>query len=136
MISATAVNNSIQSVSYNSISSGMQNGTDKVYVPVKPSNVVYTQFDYVSGVAAKPNQAGVTVSKVQILNSLIDQLVSMKAYPKIDSSKDFPLDDKRIDVLIDSFQTKLQTTIQTAQATGYGLAGATPEPGVLFTVDA
>lgn len=136
MISATAVNNSIQSVSYNSIASGMQNGTDKVYVPVKPSNVVYTQFSYVSGVAAKPNQAGVTVSKVQILNSLIDQLVSMKAYPKIDSSKDFPLDDKRIDVLIDSFQTKLQTTIQTAQATGYGLAGATPEPGVLFTVDA
>lgn len=136
MISATAVNNSIQSVSYNSISSGMKNGTDKVYVPVKPSNVVYTQFDYVSGVAAKPNQAGVTVSKVQILNSLIDQLVSMKAYPKIDSSKDFPLDDKRIDVLIDSFQTKLQTTIQTAQATGYGLAGATPEPGILFTVDA
>jgi len=132
MITAASVNNSLPTVSYSSVASG---NNDKLYVPVKPVNVVYTQFDHVAGVAAKPNQAGVTVSKVQILNSLIDQLVSMKAFPKVDSD-DLMLDDKKIDVLIDSFQNKLQTTIQTAQATGYGLAGATPDVGALFSLDA
>ena len=132
MVDAVSVNNNISSVSFQNAS----NGSDKVYVPVRPANVVYSQLEHVSGVAARENQMGVTVSKVQILNSLIDQLISMRAFPNLDSSKEAPLNEKQIDVLIDSFQMKLQTTIQVAKATGYGLAGATPDVGVLFTLDA
>lgn len=109
-------------------------GTSKLYVPVKPAMVIYSQFDHVSGVAAKPNQQGIPVSKVRILNSLIDQLHSMKANPKVDV-KQGEFTDKQLDVLIDHFQSKLQTTIQVAQVTGYGLAGVAPQAGALFSLD-
>lgn len=121
----------INSYTYNNVVSG----TSKLYVPVKPAMVIYSQFDHVSGVAARPNQQGLPVSKVRILNSLIDQLHTMKANPKV-NVKDGEFTDKQLDVLIEHFQTKLQTTIQTAQATGYGLAGAAPQVGMIFSLDA
>ena len=126
MVNSLAVN----SYSYNSVVSG----GSKLYVPVKPAMVIYSQFDHVAGVAAKPNQQGIPVSKVQILNSIIDQLSSIKASPKLEV-KNGEMTDKQLDVLIEHFQTKLQTTIQTAQATGYGLAGAAPQAGALFSID-
>lgn len=126
MVTSLGINN----YSYNNVISG----SSKIYVPVKPAMVIYSQFDHVAGFAAKPNQQGVSVSKVRILNSIIDQLSTMKANPKLDF-KNSDLSEKQLDVLIDQFQSKLQTTIQTAEATGYGLAGATPQPGALFSLD-
>ena len=70
------------------------------------------------------------------VNSLIDQLVSMNALPKIDSTKDKPLSSNQIDSMITEFKSKLETAIQTAQSTGYGLSGAAPQPGTLFSIDA
>ena len=43
--------------SYNGIASGGASG--KLYVPVNPANVIYAQFDHISGVAAKKGQHGV-----------------------------------------------------------------------------
>ncbi|MBQ0050686.1 MAG: hypothetical protein KBT11_01325, partial [Treponema sp.] len=63
----SAVSLNVNSYSYNAIASG---GSGKLYVPVKPSNVIYSHFEHVAGVAAKPNQQGVSISKIQILNSL------------------------------------------------------------------
>ena len=127
----------VNSISINSINSysisGVLAGSNKLYVPVKPAMVIYSQFDHVAGYAARPNQAGVSVSKVQILNSLIDQLATMKGTPKLDV-KSQQLSEKQIDGLIDTLQTKLQTTMQVAEATGYGLAGVAPEAGMLFSV--
>ena len=110
-------------------------GSGKLYVPVKPSNVIYSHFDHVSGVAAKGNQNGVSVSKIQILNSLLNQLISMKAKPKLDAKAE-NMSDSQLDALIQSTQTKIQTNIQIANATGYGLAGVAPQPGAIFTIDA
>lgn len=132
MVTAASVNTSMNTVPY-TVTIG---GHDKVYVPVRPINVIYTQFDHVAGVPAKGNQSGVTVSKAQILNSLIDQLITMNALPKVDSSKEKPLDVTKIDKMIADFKQKLETTIQTAQSSGYGLSGAAPESGVLFSIDA
>ena len=46
------------------------------------------------------------------------------------------MSDSQLDALIQSTQTKIQTNIQVAQATGYGLAGAAPQPGAVFSLDA
>ena len=43
--------------------------------------------------------------------------------------------DSQLDALIQSTQSKIQTNIQVAQATGYGLAGAAPEAGAVFSLD-
>lgn len=125
-------NISLNAHNYNGIVAG---GSGKLYVPVKPANLIYSHFDHVSGVAAKGNQAGVSVSKIQILNSLLNQLISMKSKPKLDVKVE-EMSDSQLDAMIQSTQTKIQTNIQVAQATGYGLAGAAPQPGMIFSIDA
>jgi hypothetical protein len=109
-------------------------GHGKLYVPVAQSNLIYAHFDHVTGVAAKPNQKGVSISKMQILNSLLNQLISMKNQPKPNIAPE-NMDDSQLDALIQSTQSKIQTNIQVAQATGYGLAGAAPEAGAVFSLD-
>ena len=84
-------------------------GASKLFVPVNPSAVVYAQFDHISGVAARQGQTGVSVSKIRILNTLIDQLVIMKR-------------DKSIK--------------QTPQAASEATTGAAPESGALFSIAA
>ena len=109
-------------------------GHGKLYVPVAQSNLIYAHFDHVTGVAAKPNQKGVSISKIQILNSLLNQLISMKNQPKPNIAPE-NMDDSQLDALIQSTQSKIQTNIQVAQATGYGLAGAAPQAGAVFSLD-
>jgi len=124
---------SLNANSYN-YSGVVTGGTSKLYVPVKPSNVIYSHFDHVTGVAAKPNQQGVSISKIQILNSLLNQLISMKNTPKLDVKTE-EMSDSQLDALIQSTQSKIQTNVQVAQATGYGLAGAAPQSGAVFSLD-
>ncbi|MCR4822507.1 MAG: hypothetical protein K5873_06510 [Treponema sp.] len=124
---------SLNANSYN-YSGVVTGGTSKLYVPVKPSNVIYSHFDHVTGVAAKPNQQGVSISKIQILNSLLNQLISMKNTPKLDVKTE-EMSDSQLDALIQSTQSKIQTNVQIAQATGYGLAGAAPQAGAVFSLD-
>ena len=65
------------SSAYTSVSS---TGTaNKLYVPVNKSSLIYSHFDHVSGVAVKKGQQGVSISKIQILNTLIDNLSSIKS---------------------------------------------------------
>lgn len=109
-------------------------GHGKLYVPVAQSNLIYAHFDHVTGVAAKPNQKGISISKIQILNSLLNQLISMKNQPKPNIAPE-NLDDSQLDALIQSTQSKIQTNMQIAEATGYGLAGAAPEAGAVFSLD-
>ena len=121
----------LNAYSYTGIIAG---GSSKLYVPVKPQNLIYSHFDHVSGVAARPNQGGVSISKIQILNSLLNQLISMKGKPKLDVETE-QLDSKQLDALIKTTQGQIQTSVQIAQATGYGLAGAVPQAGAIFALD-
>ena len=65
----------LNAASYNNVFSS---SSGQLFVPVKPSAVIYSQLDYVHGTAVKNGQNGVPLSKVRILNTLINQLVSMK----------------------------------------------------------
>lgn len=46
---------------------------NRSFIPVRPSQFIYSQFEYVSGVPS--NEGGVSVSQLQILNSLIDHMI-------------------------------------------------------------
>ena len=122
---------SLNAYSYNGIVSG---GGSKLYVPVKPAYVIYAQFDHVSGVAAKGNQKSVSVSKIQILNSLLNQLISMKKAPQTKMPENMTND--QLDALIHNAQSNIKAAVQTAEITGYGLAGAAPQTGVMFSAQA
>lgn len=112
----------INAYSYSQISGG-----NKLYVPVSKAALLYSHFDHVSGIAAKSNQNGVSISKIQILNTLIERLSAMKSQPK-ESVTD--LSNDAAEQLIKNYQEQIRTTM--AQKP-YLLAGASPEAGELFS---
>jgi hypothetical protein len=98
-------------------------GSGKIYVQVKPNQVVYSQFEHVSGYASKSNpDSGISVSKINILNTLIDQLVKIQSdttKPKLPTD----LTDSQVDAIIKDYQDKIQNAINTAKTNPFALSG-------------
>ena len=112
--------------SYSSISGS---SASKLYVPVSQASLLYSHFDHVSGVAAKSGQSGVSISKIRILNSLVDRISAIKNRP---SEKFSELSDKQADILIEHYQKQIQQAVSTP----YILSGAQVLSGSLFAIDA
>lgn len=121
--------NSLNPQTYSNFISNSSIG-GKLYVPVKPSQVIFSQFEHVSGFASSKTDSGVPVSKIKILNTLIDQLVKIKTdaqKPNLPSD----LTDSQIDALIEDYQNKITTAINSAKQTPFGLTGISPETGLV-----
>lgn len=111
-------------------SSAMSSGVaGKVYVPVNKAALMYSHFDHVTGVAANSNQNGVSISKIRILNSMIERLSAIKNEPKT-SIQD--ISDEQADVLIENYQKQIKQAVSTQ----YIVNGAQPMAGSLFQIDA
>lgn len=128
----------VDSISLNAYSySGIVSGSSgKLYVPVSSNAVIYSHFDHISGVASSDPDIGVSVSKIQILNSLLNQLISMRNEPKTQYADDGSLSEDQMESLIQNYQSQIQGEIEKSRISGYGLAGVKPEPGQIldFTV--
>lgn len=124
---------SLNAYSYGGIVSG---SSGKLYVPVNPNAVIYSQFDHISGVAASESDTGVSVSKIQILNSLLNQLISMRNEPKMQYADDGSLNENQMDSLIQNYQSQIQMELEKAEITGYGLAGVKPQTGMVLDTSA
>lgn len=99
----------------------------KLYVPVSKTALLYSHFDHVSGVAARSGQNGVSISKLRILNSLIEHMSAIKnEAPKTVQN----ISPEGADALIKQYQQQLQQALQTP----YILSGAQPQAGDLFTL--
>lgn len=102
----------------------------KLYVPVSKSALLYSHFDHVSGVAVENDQQGVSISKIRILNSLIDRLsvIQNKAKESItDISED------QAQELIEQYQNEIE---QTVSQQIYKPADVQSMTGELFALDA
>lgn len=115
--------------SYSSMLTGT--GNDKIYVPVKPQMVVYSQLEHISGVAANQNQRGVNISKIQILNSLIERLVSIKQQPE--TVPNLTDNDPQINTLIQTYQERIHTAIKLAETNPFIPGNAVMQPGAVFS---
>ena len=96
----------------------------------------YAQLAYVHGTAAKEGQKTVSLDRIHILNSLIDQLVSMnkKAMSKDDV---IGLTDNQKDAVIKMYEEQIHSAIALSQQPQtYGLAGLMPETGALVNLTA
>ncbi|MBQ0165627.1 MAG: hypothetical protein KBT02_00785 [Treponema sp.] len=114
-------------------------GSGKICVPVSPSMVAYSQFEHVQGVAVSDGQAGVDIDKVEILNRLIDQLVSMKQNPPVPSisEDETGMTENQVDVLINDCQSKIQDAAARMESNPYTLPGAPlPQTGIIFDINA
>jgi hypothetical protein len=108
-------------------------GTGKLYVSVKPNQVLYAQFEHVSGIASSGSGSGVPVSKIQILNSLIERLAKVKNDP-VQPELPGDLSDEQVDAMIEGFQNQITTAVQTAQANPFALTGLTAPTGQLVNM--
>lgn len=108
-------------------SSTLSSAAGKMYVPVSKSALLYSHFDHVSGVAAGNGQGGVSISKLRILNTLIERVSAIKNEPAKAIKE---IDPKDAEVLIQNYQKQLQQALQTP----YILNGAQPMAGDLFSL--
>ncbi len=122
-------NNTIPSIGY-AIAVSQRGRTS---LPVSPGLVIYSHFKHVSGTPAPEGTQGVNISKLKILNTMIEQLSKMKKQESIDFDeiKSVAADDqKRIDALIDQYQKQ----IKSAQAVSI-YTPASPASGALFSIN-
>lgn len=136
MIRALGDLNGIAQARYNSaaLSRISSAAAGKLHVPVDPALVGYSQFKHVAGVAAAEGQSGVNISKISVLNTLIERLSSLKRQTAPDTSQ---LSDRQIDALIDDYQTRIKNIVSIAKTNPYVLAGAPlPQSGTLFSLSA
>ena len=122
----TSIIPGLSSFSYNS--SSMAAVAGKMYVPVSKSALLYSHFDHVSGVAASNGQSGVSISKLRILNSLIERVSAIKNEPVKQFGENLP--SNQVDQLIQNYQKQLKQALQTP----YILNGAQPLAGDLFSL--
>jgi hypothetical protein len=81
----------------------------RIGIPVAKSQALYAQFEHVFGV---PTEGGVRIDRIKILNTLIDQLSSIKrergqGMASAPDSK--ALTPERLDALIGQYQEEIKT---------------------------
>ena len=121
-------------VSVNPNYSNISSNHGKLYVPVSPSKLIYSNFDHISGYKAKNGESGVSISKIQILNTLIDHLSSIKGGKQPAAVKNTT--PEQIESMIQNYQTQIKQAVQAAEITPYAIAGARPEVGALCSISA
>ncbi len=106
----------------------------RMSVPVRPSQTVFAQFSHISGTPAGSGQNTVPISKVRLLNSLIDNLQKMKkdnSYNKL-ATEPSP---SRADALIKQYANELHQAVK-ATPQPFGTMGGVSGAGMVFTVSA
>jgi hypothetical protein len=101
-------------------------------LPVSPSAYIYSHFRHVSGVPAPEGVKGVTLNKLKILDTLIEQLGKMKQQPR--PSFGVPGEDaeKRINALIEQYEGQIRAARALQSAAPY--ASAAPFSGAVFSL--
>jgi len=106
----------------------------RAYLPVDTKQVVYSHFQYVSGVPRNEDQNGVSIGKLKILNTLIDQLMRMRENERDNKLLVNGADEKTLDMLIEYVNNKIHTEIALSEETGY--ASSIPESARLLDLTA
>jgi hypothetical protein len=100
-------------------------------VPVSPGSYIYSHFKHVSGVPAPEGSRGAPITRLKILDVLIEQLAQMKKRPE--PSLGANPSDERIDALIDQYQAQIRQAQAAATAMPYKNAPATT-PGAVVNL--
>jgi hypothetical protein len=110
-----------------------QNG--KMSLPVAPSAYIYSHFKHVSGVPAPEGAHGVSISKLKVLDVLIEQLTQIKKRPQPELAATESRTDHQINALIEQYETQIRQAQAASMAMPYKPAPAAPA-GVMFSIGA
>jgi hypothetical protein len=90
-------------------------------LPVAPASYIYSHFRHVSGVPAPEGTRGVAISKLKILDSLIEQLGRLKSQGKT-SLETGGISDERLDILISQYEQQIRLAQAASVAMPYNAA--------------
>jgi hypothetical protein len=101
-------------------------------LPVSPANYIYSHFKHVSGTPAPEGSRGVSISRLKILDVLIDQLTQIKQRPEPALATD--ASDERIDALINQYRNQIRQAQAASAAIPYKPAPASPSGAIVNLV--
>jgi len=104
----------------------------RMSLPVSPSVYIYSHFKHVTGVPAPEGTQGINISRLKILDTLIEQLARMKKQPSEYFGESGEDAEKRINILIEQYQKQ----IQAIQAASAPFVSNAPAAGALFSISA
>jgi hypothetical protein len=105
----------------------------RLSLPVHRNQVIYANFEHVAGVQASGTR-GFSISKLKILDILIDRLSSIKKNPDARPKKEEAMSDERLDALISQYEKELH--LYAVQASNPYVQIPAVEPGSLVSLSA
>lgn len=106
----------------------------RMSVPVRPSQTVFTQYRYVSGTPAGHGQNAVPITKVHLLNSLISNLQRIQSRPDYQPLTTEPTAE-RADAMIRQYSRELHQAVK-ARPQPFGTMGGVSGSGMVFATSA
>lgn len=107
----------------------------RMSVPVKPSQTVFAQYRYISGTPASSGQQTVPLSRIQILNSLINNLQKIKNDPGY-KSENAVTSPGRADALIQQYASELHQVVKSTPNPFQNFGGGGSGTGMIFNISA
>ncbi|MDR2181738.1 MAG: hypothetical protein LBN92_03560 [Treponema sp.] len=104
----------------------------KMSLPVAPSSYIYSHFKHVSGVPAPEGTRGVAITRLKILDVLIEQLGQIKKRPE--GGLDTAPSDEQVDALIRQYEGQIRSARAANQAMPYALAPPAPSAALFSLV--
>jgi len=98
-------------------------------LPVAPGMVIYSHFKHVSGTPAPEGTQGVNISKLKILDTLIEQLSKIKKQEEFDLGSLEESNEEQINALIEQYQKQIRDAQNSNVYTP-----AAPATGALFNI--
>ena len=109
----------------------------KMSLPVDPASLIYSHFQYVSGVPAPSGTQGVAISKLNLLDVLIGQLNQIKRGPSSANSAVFSehanAGNNGIDGLIDAYRNQIKQARAASAAMPY-IHSPSAQSGAVFSI--
>lgn len=106
-------------------------GRDRMSLPVSPASYIYSHFKHVSGIPAPEGTRGVAITRLKVLDVLIEQLGQMKK--QADFKLDTAFSDDQINSLIEKYEGQIKAARAANAAMPYVSAPQAPA-GALFSL--
>jgi len=101
----------------------------RMTLPVSPGMLIYSHFKHVSGTPAPEGTQGVNITKLKILDTMIEQLSRMKNQPQAEFGNLDGSDEERINALIEQYQKQIKSAMSVSV-----YSPAAPATGALFSL--
>ncbi|WP_223292801.1 hypothetical protein [Breznakiella homolactica] len=110
-------------------------GRGRMSLPVAPSSYIYSHFKNISGTPAPEGVQGVTITKLKVLDVLIEQLQQIKKNPGMSLDSADTMTDQQVDALIEQYENQIKQAQAANAVMPYNPRPSAPA-GALFNLTA